>query len=361
MAIFIVVAVILSAAVGHVSPAAALIPVTTVPLGTAAHDMKVVGTFAYVATESGMTVLDVSNPAAPVVLGTFATPGPCQGIDVGAHAYLACELSGIFVVDISNPAAPTLVGSLRLPGDSRDVAVKGDVLYVASFGGELYVVSLANPSRPTQVAVRGLLAWHAASQDTLMAKKMRAQPTAGGAKATSVAVAGHLLVTNDWNYGRLYAFDITVPTNPIFKGTHYAPFVLSVAADPSRDTVYMLGAYGRYSGIYTLPISLLDPMVATRYTTCAACRFLKSRSNIDQGGLALSTGAAHLFYVGGRGEFHVLDVDPLSLMFEEAFADLGPSGLDLADTMGMASVGDHVYVTAGVQGVRVFAHPGASN
>jgi hypothetical protein len=86
MTILVLAAAVCAAIVGLASPARALTEVATVPLATAAHDMKVVGTFAYVATESGMTVLDVSNPAAPVVHGTFATSQPCQGIDVGAHA-----------------------------------------------------------------------------------------------------------------------------------------------------------------------------------------------------------------------------------------------------------------------------------
>ncbi len=358
----IVLALTLAAIVGLAPPADALIPVTTVSLGSAAHDMKVVGNFAYVATDTGMSVLDVSNPAAPVVVGTFSTgtSSECQGIDVGAHAYLACQSAGVYVIDISNPAAPTLVGNLRLPGLIWDVAVKGNVLYAVSFGGELYVISIVDPSRPTRVAVRGLIAWHAASQDVKLTAKMRTHPVAGAAKATSVVVAGNLLLTNDWNYGRLYAFDVTVPTNPIFRGTHYVPFVLGVEVDLARDVVYMLAAYGRFSGIYTLPISLLNPMLPTRYTTCSACLFLWSRANIDQGGMALSTGRAHLFYAGGTGQFHVLDVDPPGTLVEEAFANLGPAGLGLAETMGAASVGDHVYVTAGIQGVRVFGLAGAS-
>jgi hypothetical protein len=137
MTIFVLVAA-LAALVGLASPAGALTPVTTVPLGSAAHDMKVVGSLAYVATDDGMSVLDVSNPAAPVVLGGFATAAPCQGIDVAAHAYLACQTAGIYVVNISNPAAPTLLGRLALPGSTFDVAAKGDAVAAlcdGCFGG----------------------------------------------------------------------------------------------------------------------------------------------------------------------------------------------------------------------------------
>jgi hypothetical protein len=361
----IALAVALAAVIGLASPADAFTHVTTVPLGPAAHDIKVVGTRAYVATDAGMTILDVGNPAAPFVLGTFSkgTSSSCQGIDVGIHVYLACQEDGVLVVDASNPAAPALVGSLRLPGGlTWDVAAKGNVLYAVTFGGELFVIGVADPRRPTRIAVRGLLAWSSASHDQMQTAKLRNHAAAGSAKATSVSVAGDLLVTNDWNYGRMYAYDVRVPTNPIFKGTHYVPFVLSVDADPDPSTghVYMLGAYGRFSGIYTLPIRLLNPLVPTRYTTCSECKFLRSRNNIDQGGLARSPGGQHVYYMGGRGEFHSLAVSPPGTLVEAAFTNFGPSGLGLAETMGAATVGDHVYVTAGDQGVRVYALPGAS-
>ena len=355
------VAVVVSFVIGLASHAHALPHLTTLPLGSMAHDIKVAGSFAYVATESGLTIVDVSNPAAPVVRGSFATPSGCQGIDVGVHVYLACELMGLFIVDVADPDAPTLVGTLRPSGsDLRDVAVNGTVVYAASYNGELFVISIANPATPVRVAVRGLIAWHAASQDLKLDAKLRAHVTTGSAKSTSVAIAGNLLVTGDWNYGRMYAYDISVPANPVFKGTHYVPFVLGVELDPSRDVIYMLGAYGKFSGIYTLPISLLNPMVPTRYNTCVPCKFIRSRANVDMGGVALSTGRARLFYGSGYGEFHVFDVDPSGTLVEESFNDLGPTGLGLADTLGAATIGDFVYVTAGTQGIRVYSLPGAS-
>jgi hypothetical protein len=287
----------------------------------------------------------------------------CQGVDTRATlVFLACDTTGVFVIDVTNPAAPRIIGSKRLAGAITDVAVKGTTLYATSFNGELFVLDVIDPRVPRLVTQRGLLAWHSARQDPTMAAKMRAAPKAGGARATSVAVVGDLVLTNDWNYGRLYAFDISTPTNPVFAGTHYVPFVLGVGGDEASGMVYVMSGYGRFSGLYTLPIALLDPFAPTRYDTCADCRFLKSRANIDMGGLGVSPGGGHVFYLGGfSSEFHVVDTSVPSAPVDVAFVNQGSHGLGLADIMGAASAGDFIYATAGAQGVRVYSFPGASD
>jgi hypothetical protein len=345
--------------------AAQLNHVATVPLGSAAHDIKVIGGLAYVSTDKGLSVLDVSSGASPVMLGSVAirVSGRCEGLDVsGTLAFLACQKAGVFVVDVTNPAAPTILGSKRLAGSIWDVAAKGTIVYATSFNGELFVLDVTDPSVPRQVTVRGLLAWHSARQDASLSSKMRLAPKAGSAKSTSVAIVGDVLLTNDWNYGRLYAFDVSTPENPVFAGTHYVPFVLGVTGDPEKQVAYMVVGYGRMSGLYTLPMALLDPFVPTRYDTCADCRFLKSNGNIDMGGLGLSPGGDHLVYLGGySSEFHVVDVsDPLAPV-DVASTTQGSHGLRLAETMGAAMAGDFIYATAGTQGLRVYSFPGASD
>ena len=51
-------------------------------------------------------------------VGSVATPDYALGVAVaGDRAYVACFESGLRVVDISNPSAPVIVGSMRAPGD----------------------------------------------------------------------------------------------------------------------------------------------------------------------------------------------------------------------------------------------------
>jgi hypothetical protein len=336
--------------------------VGTLPLGSPAHDIAIAGNYAYVAVDTGLVILNVANPGSPVKVGAVATGASVtQGVVVkGDYAYLASREAGVHVVDVSNRAAPRIVGAKRFPTPVWDVAVKDSYVYAVTFGGEMYVLDVVQPTNPRQVKVIGLLAWSSPKHDAAQIKKLNAHVTSGSAKATGVSVVGDMLFATDWNYGRLYHYNVSNPGNPVFQGTHYVPFVLRAEADPEQGVVYMLAAYGRFSGIYTLPISLLSPTRGTHYTTCSQCRFLKSKGNIDQGGLGLSPGGQHLFYGGGKGEFHVVDVSEPDLLHDLAFADTGPHGLSLAEIIGFASHGDYIYVGAGVGGLQVYSFSGAS-
>jgi len=77
--------------------------------------------------------VDVSNPALPVEVGFYDTPGHAEGVAVsGSHAYVADGNEGLRVVNIANPAAPVEVGFYVTT--AYDVAVAGAYAYVAGDG-----------------------------------------------------------------------------------------------------------------------------------------------------------------------------------------------------------------------------------
>jgi peptidoglycan/xylan/chitin deacetylase (PgdA/CDA1 family) len=79
-----------------------------------AHDLVAAGKYEYVAAGlAGLKIYDVSNPAAPVVVGACDTPGTAQGVTVkGNYAYVADGTPGLQVIDISDPAHPTIATTL---------------------------------------------------------------------------------------------------------------------------------------------------------------------------------------------------------------------------------------------------------
>jgi LVIVD repeat len=268
------------------------------------------------------------------------------------------------VVDITDPDVPVVVAT-RVAPHAHDVALKDDVAFVASFAGELYVFDIANPTNPVQIKVLGLPAWKTPGPDAQGLQKLNAYVAAGNAKASGVVVRGDVLLTTDWAYGRIYYYDVSTPASPIFKGTHYVPYVLKVDIDVDRGVVFMLSAYGPASGIYTVPISSLSPNTSTAHATCPVCGYVPSTVpfvGLDQGGLALGEGGAYLVYGGGRntGEFNVVDVrDPLA-MANVATTEVGTHGVVVGAVMGVRIEGDRAFFAAGQQGVQIYQFPGLS-
>jgi len=131
-------------------------PASPIILGTLAAplsfatDVRVSGSFAYVADAHGLYVIDVSNPGSPTIVGTLNTPKPGRGLAVsGSYVYFCAGDAGLFLIDISNPATPILVSSVNIP--AGDVALSGSYAFVARFLG-LTVVDVSNPELLTIAA-----------------------------------------------------------------------------------------------------------------------------------------------------------------------------------------------------------------
>jgi hypothetical protein len=64
-------------------------------------------------------------------IGTYDTNGIAIGVEaVGNYAYVADDESGLQIINISNPAAPTLAGSYDTNGYAMGVEVVGNYAYV---------------------------------------------------------------------------------------------------------------------------------------------------------------------------------------------------------------------------------------
>ena len=73
---------------------------------------------------SGLQIIDISNPASPIIVGRVETPGYTDGVYVkGNYAYVTNGSFGLQVINISNPASPAIVGSVKTPGSARGVCV----------------------------------------------------------------------------------------------------------------------------------------------------------------------------------------------------------------------------------------------
>ncbi|WP_275519449.1 DUF4347 domain-containing protein [Trichormus sp. NMC-1] len=118
-----------------------------------AMDVEIVGNYAYVADgDSGLSIINISNPAAPTLVGNYDTNDYAYDVQVvGKYAYVADGDSGLSIINISNPAAPTLVGNYDTNGYAEDAVIVGKYAYVADYYSGLQIINISNPAAPTLV------------------------------------------------------------------------------------------------------------------------------------------------------------------------------------------------------------------
>ena len=76
-----------------------------------AHGITVVGDYAYVAAyDAGLQIMDVSNPAEPVVVGKVSAWWARRVRVSGEHAYVAADKGGLKIINIQDPKNPVSVG-----------------------------------------------------------------------------------------------------------------------------------------------------------------------------------------------------------------------------------------------------------
>jgi D-arabinose 1-dehydrogenase-like Zn-dependent alcohol dehydrogenase len=205
-----------------------------------AFGVQVVGNYAYVADdESGLQIIDISNPSTPTLKGNYVTSGAAYGVQVvGNYAYVADGNSGLQIIDISNPSTPTLKGNYDTYGYANDVQVVGNYAYVADDYAGLQIIDISNPTSPTlkgnydtygyanDVQVVGNYAYVADRESGLQIIDISnpTTPTLKGNYDTSgvafgVQVVGNYAYVADRESG-LQIIDISNPTNPTLKGNY---------------------------------------------------------------------------------------------------------------------------------------------
>ena len=128
--------------------------------------------YAYVFTEGGLTILDISNPASPAYVGRCLIwtlgDGPLSrsvksGYVSGNYAYIVTDSTDppgrLEIVDISNPAAPDKRTEIALstsacPFYGLSVYVVGNYAYVIDYdGNSLEIFNVSDPDNPSSAGI----------------------------------------------------------------------------------------------------------------------------------------------------------------------------------------------------------------
>jgi hypothetical protein len=231
--------------------------------------LSVIGEMLYISVrEEGIRIYDISTPSAPVLVKIF-TPleafFPGQMVVSGNLAYLA-DLNGLVILDISDPANPVLVGYESNGSSIFSLAVQGNNAYALD-EDSLRAYDIANPAQPllldeyfvdddlriflTSLAVNGSYAYLSGGiyymagsryytelidiSDLTDLRKLGDLP-ALAAPHNQLVVAGDLLYAT--RSGGLAIFDLSEPADPQPIGTY--PGISGLAVQPQAGrTVYL--------------------------------------------------------------------------------------------------------------------------
>ena len=241
----------------------------------------------YTADGIGMRVFDVSNPASPQVLKYYDTPGSPSGVEIdstGSHVFVGSGVYQFQSVDLTSPVNPTVVGTWGTSG-VYSTAVRGPYAFVSAAGPpRLQVINVDIPTGPTAV---GSLALSAGSNVKLSGPYAfvtggsqgvhilditnPASPTLVSTVPLSSGSANAVEVRGDYMYvaatGKLYIFDIGVPTAPLWVGVHDADGASSINDVKIRgNRAYITdGAYFQANNLKILDITdPTNPLLITK-------------------------------------------------------------------------------------------------
>lgn len=133
----------------------AKVPMFTGPHRAQAVGVALSGRYAFVAqSQAGMAVVDLVDPALPVVIAQYgADPLYHVAAIAAANGFAYVPKCGrLEVVNVSNPANPQLVTSLSLIGCPYRATLAGQSLYLATGTDGVFEIDVSNPLQPAIIS-----------------------------------------------------------------------------------------------------------------------------------------------------------------------------------------------------------------
>jgi hypothetical protein len=183
--------------------------------------------FAYLATATGLRIVNVADPQRPTLFTFAGIPRPVEGVAVaGRYLYLSIMPGALLIADAADPAAPVLVGGVSLPSYTKNLQVVGDKVYVANGTSGVAVVAAADPRHPRLLTTAKV-----------------------GALVTDVTVtgatgAGKLVMATDVSEGGFHILRGSEPGTLAAVGTYRVPGVTADAAALDRYVYLATGMDG---------------------------------------------------------------------------------------------------------------------
>ncbi len=105
-----------------------------------AFGVDVLWPYAYVVSNNGLQIIDISDRAHPTAAGLFTLAGSSDVKVEGDFAFITSRQHGLRIINISDPAHPVEVGSYQTLIEPFGIAVDGNLLYIADGHGGLSIL-----------------------------------------------------------------------------------------------------------------------------------------------------------------------------------------------------------------------------
>jgi hypothetical protein len=261
--------------------------------------VAVSGSYAYAAGRHGFMVLDISNPTTPAHIGVtndgLRGGGVYDMVLNGSYAYIS---GGGFmaVIDVADPTAPTIIGDLPVSGWHHDLAVNGNYVYLADYLAGLHVIDINDPTAPAEVSLVGKSGIRAvtvsgnqayvANGTTLNVYNLSNPASPALISSVSiVSVVNDIAVAGDHLYATagidLRVVDISNPASPVIISSH---------RDTNGNRFADIALEGEHA--YLLPAPYSSTALVAFDISAPADPVLLGRSPINEGAFSLPTGVA---------------------------------------------------------------------
>lgn len=271
---------------------------------------------AYVLDSKQLRIFDVSSPSLPTLLSSTPMVGDCYSGVYSPTAtnkwiYVAAgAVGGVRALDVTNPLAVVQHDYYDSPGQAYGLARAGSYLYLADGTSGLRVLSVTDP---TNILPVGSVA-------------------AGGYESfLSVAVYGDVAYVGT-SLGRFLAFNVSDPAHPAQRGS------VTLSTGAYVWSVYVVGGAKAYAaaeraGLFALNITDPDNPTIDGYADTPG----RSR------GVLVSNSVAYLADFYGVRTFDVSNPTPVQVGVYPA----------LGDSRAVSVLGDYAYIADSDFGMRV--------
>lgn len=316
------------------------------------------GSYVYISAENGnLEIWDVRNPTTPVRISSVGIGGKSSGMTkTGQYLYAAVDNNqGIKIINVSNPASPVVAASYKYGTDAEedpvDIAIEGSKGYVADINRGVIILNLDNPLAPSEVGrisqsggsslialddtvylAAGYNGMELISAGNLDQISHITDVDANGYDSRGVLLADNLLYLLDYNGINIYGVDS--PWNPVISSRYISAYSSYGQSDNIPIPADLEGGY-LFASFDRKNIEILERSESGSLERIGTYHVSDSNNIRD-----IKAEGPILSVILQSEGLLVLDIQDPANSFP-----LGGSGIPYDQTQGVASDGNYIYAT----------------